>query len=423
MTFTMHNNTPLAASVVPLIPLPRVVREGTKLGTRELERMRAGTEDLIWILRQARPDQSKAEFAFASDLEAQLLTYGHPVELDVFGNIWVTVPAHPKASGSAPRILWSCHTDTVASEGGLQGVQWRPDGVTLELKKRKPGRCLGADDGAGIWLLWQMIEAGVAGTYVFHRAEEVGRLGSQWVKKNLAHKLATFDACIAFDRKGTDNLITHQSGQRGISIAFADSMIEALSSASDGALSYVHDDTGSYTDSYTYFDTIPECCNVSIGYEREHGPNETLDVGHLWRLRCAMVRADFSELCIERDPATIEYDDNYGGGYGGGGMDGFGWPSGYRGSVPYSDHYSGNMGLVSRFSDIGSEESAGDNSGARLRALVEAYPNIAADILDQCGITVSDFAECIGVGPDVLCADGYPLDGDGDDLARGHYGT
>ena len=43
--------------------------------------------------------------------------------------------------------------------------------------------CLGGDDGTGVWLMTKLIEAGVPGRYIFHRAEEVGGRGSGWIER------------------------------------------------------------------------------------------------------------------------------------------------------------------------------------------------------------------------------------------------
>ncbi|AYJ85528.1 hypothetical protein D3Y57_05465 [Sphingomonas paeninsulae] len=406
---------------VPAVPRPKYVPPVFPMSAGDLEAMHNGTGELLSILSWMRPDKTQAEADFVRLYVADLQALADVYRVDGFGNIWVTIdPVTNEGArdvATSPSILFSCHTDTMHSVGGRQDVEFKADNQTLGLVQKKPGRCLGADDGAGLWLMREMIRARVPGSYVFHRAEEVGRLGSTWVERNDSKRLAGFDACIAFDRKGTDNLITHQMGQRGISDAFADSFLGSLKRASDGKVSLVHDDTGSYTDSYSYFDYIAECCNVSIGYRSEHGPNETLDVGYLWSLRCAMIRADFSGLKIERDPTVQDY------GYGSG-WDGFGWPKGaggvYRGADAYADgdydydlpkSYGRGMGRISSWredelarKDKASKQAidaADDYFGAeddRLTTLCREFPSVAATILQDVGITAMDFMESIGIG-------------------------
>ena len=282
----------------------------------ELETMRGAMDDLLLILSYARPHGSETELEFLRDfLLPRLHSLGASPLIDDFGNVWATVSGGPKSSG--PSFLWSCHVDTVHAKGGRQAIRYQDDGRTLELAKRKPGRCLGADDGAGLWLLLEMIRAGVAGDYVFHRGEEVGRLGSQWVADNTPDRLATYDACVAFDRRDFSDIITHQMGMRCASEDFAHSFSAALNTAGKG-LKYRSDDSGSYTDSYSYTGLISECTNVSVGYDSEHGPRETLDALHLWRLRGAMIAASFAEVTCVRDCTLEEYDDWFAGYYGAG---------------------------------------------------------------------------------------------------------
>ena len=61
-----------------------------------------------------------------------------------------------------------------------------------------------------------------------------------------------------------------------------------------------------YTDTNEYADIVPECTNLSVGYQRQHGPRETLDVVHCEQLLDAMLELDASQLVIERDPSVQE---------------------------------------------------------------------------------------------------------------------
>lgn len=334
-------------------------------------------EGLKSILSWRRPHDSQAEAEFVAEHLAPL--GNHPnvdsYEVDGFGNIWVTV-GERVGEGVTP-ILFSCHIDTVSSKGGRQAIGWKQDEQdVLCLVKPKAGRSLGADDGAGLWLMLQMIGAGIAGNYVFHRGEEQGRLGSRYVATSEPERLDGIQACIAFDRRDHDNLITHQMGERGCSIAFADSLIAELSKASNGALAYKHDDTGSYTDSYSYFDLVPECTNLSVGYDGEHGPRETLDFAHVWRLRNALVRIDWSKLAIERDhTAAIEYNHR---GYEG------------LGNVTYSPYYKQPKTPkppVDYSRDFSDYED--------MRTLVMNYPEVAADLLIDLGMMPWDLIEAL----------------------------
>ena len=70
----------------------------------------------------------------------------------------------------------------------------------------------------------KMIEAGVPGRYIFHRAEEVGGRGSSWIEKNREDLLQGHERAIAFDRKAKHSVITYQSCSRCCSDEFADDL-------------------------------------------------------------------------------------------------------------------------------------------------------------------------------------------------------
>lgn len=361
-----------AATVAKLTSVPYLHPHAPAPAKGELVAMRAGMSDLVALLEYARPHDTPGELAFLQGyLVPRLRALGMEIELDGFSNLWCKVA--PSSGYPGPSFLWSCHIDTMDSRGGTKGVQWAPDGRTLELKKRKPGRCLGADDGAGVWLLLRMIGAGVPGSYVFHRGEERGRLGSEFVANNEPERLAGFDACVAFDRRDYRNLITHQMGERCASEAFAASFSKALNAAGRG-LAYEADDTGSYTDSYSYKAHISECCNVSVGYDSEHGPRETLDALHLWRLAQSICTADLGSIDCERDPSEIEFDHW---GYGGGA-------------------YGGSWGASSGGSRTGAASWEGQDDrddSEDLVDIVRRYPRAVCELLGLYGLQAEDIAE------------------------------
>jgi len=56
---------------------------------------------------------------------------------------------------------------------------------------------------------------------------------------------------------------------------------------------------------------IPECTNVSVGYDHEHGPMETLDLAHCKRLRDQVLKVNWTALPAARDPTAIELFDSF----------------------------------------------------------------------------------------------------------------
>ena len=251
--------------------------------------MKRGTTipELEEMLTYCRPHGSQTEADFVEKYIGTI----PGVAYDKFGNGIVCI-------GNAP-ILWSAHTDTVHAKDGRQAVQRL--GHELRLAKKRAGLCLGADDGAGVWLLLEMIRANVSGLYVFHAGEEHGGLGSTWLAKNRADLLHGYQAAIAFDRKGTSSIITHQ-GSRTCSDAFAMSLSTKLGGT------YSCDDTGTFTDTASYEHLIGECTNVSVGYLNNHGPNETLDMLHVVELRDYLVKFDPAGLTYSRTPGDTEED-------------------------------------------------------------------------------------------------------------------
>lgn len=203
-----------------------------------------------------------------------------------------------KRIGSAP-VLWSCHTDTVHRSDGRQNV--RVDDGRIRLARGDSSSCLGADDGAGVWLASEMIRAGVEGLYVFHRGEEIGGIGSTYIAEEKPDLLEGITMAIAFDRKGRDSVITHQ-GARCCSDTFALSLGKAI------GLGMEPDAYGLFTDTANYTHLIPECTNLSVGYDAAHSALESLDVPFLLKLRESLLALDVHRLKVQRDHTVRETD-------------------------------------------------------------------------------------------------------------------
>lgn len=258
--------------------------------------------------------------------------------LDRHGNIHV-------ARGDHPRVLWSCHTDTVHRDGGRQAIDVDAAGIVRLADREKytatypialplppaPGResrsarrrrrrrerqgqpgllgqqqryrstCLGADDTVGVYLMREMIQQGIPGHYIFHYGEERGGLGSSALARTDAVWLRSFETAIALDRQGTGDVVISQFGQQTASMRFAVSLAAALSAA-DASLRYAPS-PGVYTDTAEYADVIPECTNLSVGYYGQHTADERVDTRHVDRLLGALLALDPSALDIVRDPS------------------------------------------------------------------------------------------------------------------------
>lgn len=248
--------------------------------------------DLLEMLTFRRPANGKTEQEFIK----MYIDSVPGMSVDEYGNRWFL------HDGS--RTLISVHTDTVHRMDGKQRLQERAGIVSLSARE-KVSNCLGADDTAGIYAALRMIEYGVPVSFVFHRSEEIGGLGSSWVADNYDDWLAeTFDRCVALDRRGTQDVITSQYGVRCCSDKFALALARQLKMGHKPA-------SGVFTDSANYMHLIPECSNVSIGYAKEHTALETLDVDYLERLIERLCAVKWDKLPTEHLPEVETGGDDY----------------------------------------------------------------------------------------------------------------
>ena len=249
--------------------------------------------ELLEMLTYCRPARSTTTAAFVHKYVLSL----PGAYADTFGNVHVHV-----GDPIAHRVLWSSHTDTVHHDDGRQSIRYSPETGIARLSRRskRNGRnCLGADCTAGVWLMRQMVLRGVPGRYVFHDSEERGGIGSSDLAADYGSWLSQFTFAIAFDRRGTNSIITRQAGRRTASDAFARSLAVQLSRF---GLSYAADGTGLFTDTANYSDDISECTNISTGTAGEHTRTESLDCRHLARLLDAMTAIDLWALVSSRTP-------------------------------------------------------------------------------------------------------------------------
>lgn len=257
--------------------------------------------DLFKTLAIMRPHGSDMEDRF---LDTYVRSLDGATE-DKCGNIAVRV-------GKDCPVMWSCHVDTVHNFGGIAPVKLCSDGY-IRVHPKSRANCLGADDGAGVWLMTNMVKAGKPGLYVFHRGEEQGCIGSRWFAKNTPERLKGIEAAIAFDRKDVSSIITHQWGGRCCSEDFSKSLADAI------GLGMKSDSTGTVTDTAQYTDLIGECTNVSVGYKGQHGKTEEQNLPFLLSLLDRLLDLDIKSLVYKRKPGDVEKKSyNNGGNYYGG---------------------------------------------------------------------------------------------------------
>lgn len=221
---------------------------------------------------------------------------------DGLGNFYLQI-------GENPSTMFTCHLDTADRQQFkvnhvFQGNIIKTDGTSI----------LGADDKAGMTVVLYMISKGVPGLYYFFIGEEVGCVGSKrlaaiWKETEFSKYISKV---VSFDRRGTGSIITHQMFGRCCSDDFAKELAQRLNDSGCG-LSMRLDDTGILTDSAKFMQLVPECTNISVGYESEHTFGESQDIEFLKKIARAASLIDWETLPATRDPESQdELDDYYG---------------------------------------------------------------------------------------------------------------
>lgn len=312
----------------------------------------------LWqMLQTMRPASSKAEEDFIRDFIAPLGT-----EEDGFGNLILRI-------GNAP-IMFTSHTDTVHRKSGTQRIVQKAGLVKLS-EAEKDASCLGADCTAGVWLMREMILNQVSGLYVFFREEESGGIGSQWFADNTPEVVDGIQVCLSLDRKGTDSIITHQAGGRCASDAFARSLAKQMRG-------YKADDGGLFTDSANLTHLVPECSNLSVGYENAHTTKETLAYLHLLDVRDMLLRLDHRKLAIQRQPEPKQARRYYGA---------------YSASSWYGEEDWADDSSYGSASGSGYWQKQTNHRARSVYEFVMSYPEETADLLEQYGITVEELLD------------------------------
>lgn len=255
-------------------------------------------DELVRIFKYKRPAGSKGEEEFITSMIDPI----PGMQIDEFGNRMLTIKL---PNGDKPTTAFSCHTDTVHRTDGIQTIVHDIDN---RIMSKADGECLGADDGAGCFILFQLIENKTPGHYFFHREEEIGGNGSDYIAKTFPEFFNNIDRMIAFDRKGTQDIITNQWHDCA-SDQFAYHLADKL------GMGHKPDPTGSFTDSANYTHLINECTNVSIGYSGAHTASEKLDYEYLFKLTDVLLTIDFETLITVRKPKINNPWENYDNGF------------------------------------------------------------------------------------------------------------
>lgn len=264
-----------------------------------------------------------------TDKETNTITEYHVIQA-----YFVTIP---RPDGKRLTTAFCAHTDSVHNRtipDIRQRIAFDPmvDEFYMPDDAKHPHDCLGADDAGGVYVLRRMIEANVPGLYVFFRGEERGGIGSDYVMNHRPEIFEGIEHAIQFDRHGTTSIITEMACGRTCSDEFAVALGTLL------GMGHKPDPTGSFTDTATLAEIVPECTNVSIGYSSEHSHHETLDADYLVKLAAACIDAfrTCPELPTRRKPGEFHVGGRRGfGKYGG---DAYGWDTrSYYRTAPLED--------------------------------------------------------------------------------------
>lgn len=232
--------------------------------------------------RRAHDSEGEKEFVerFIMPLKPAIIISN---ENEVYG---YKVVIHDK-DGKTRRRAFCAHVDSVHNRTlthTRQSVGYDATRKEFYVSDTKQRDCLGADDAAGCYVLLRMIEAKVPGLYMFFRGEERGGIGSSGIVEDYPTNFEGIDYAIQFDRRGTESIITDMMCGTTCSDEFA------MTLAAELGMGHKVDRTGSFTDTATIAALVPECTNVSVGYDFEHSSNEVLDTDYLLDLADACVR-------------------------------------------------------------------------------------------------------------------------------------
>lgn len=222
-------------------------------------------------------------------------TSPYPHEERVWSKFLAELRATPDGLGNYQRFIghsstiFAAHLDT-ADSSEPQAVNFAEDDP--HILKTDGSSILGADDRSGILVLYHLMQAKVPGLYWFFVGEEHSGIGSGQAAKRYGSELYAqgYSRMICFDRKGQHSIITHQKGTRTASDEFAWALAAAL------GMNHQPDPSGSFTDSKSFSPYIPECTNISVGYQNAHFVHEQQDVGYLERLIKRVVQVDWEAL-------------------------------------------------------------------------------------------------------------------------------
>lgn len=409
-----RNNNVHKAPVKPAVPVKSwagnkpvaVVRpEWLSTPLTSDQKLELSFQRLISMHTFMRPAHSLTEEAFINKYIDCIVG----MSSDSYGNRSMTIL---KSDGTKPETAFMCHTDTVhRKEGGAKLFINSDEYLTIRDKADTNGpTCLGADDTVGVWLMLEMIRANIPALYIFHRAEEIGGLGSAYIADNTPELVEGIKFAISLDRKGYTSIITEQYYDTA-----SDEFALSLACMFGDTIPFVKDTFGTFTDSANYSHSIPECTNLSVGYFDQHTKNEKLDLRFAVMLRDLLLEKwDESKLIVSRDHTKpYEPAHQYGSSYGAYGY-GYGHATATTGGARGARSKQRKKAVDRRNKKKGTEKSQddfrdfmdADDHLTLITAMVRNNADVIAQMLSDQGYDSYDLAEVIyeetGIMPNEL---------------------
>jgi hypothetical protein len=236
----------------------------------------------------------------ASDIFVELARHGpvlHGCEDEVYGTM-LSQLGFTRAPGAyvlrpEARVILAAHLDTVS---GKKPREVRVSGYVA----KGIGGMMGADDKAGVALILWLVSLGYSGPqdvgYALFVGEESGCIGATEALD--AGVLPNAQVMVSLDRRSTSDIITYQAGQATASQEAGEWLARELGMGHELA-------RGIWTDSAAFAGAIPECLNVSVGYDGAHTDNDTQDLFYLDELAGALAGVAWSDMPVARKPAEV----------------------------------------------------------------------------------------------------------------------
>jgi hypothetical protein len=221
--------------------------------------------------------------------EEEVLKFLPNLEKDKFGNYYTII------GDQKPTTMFTSHLDTADRSQKITSLYKSKDQDNNEIIYTDGNSVLGADDKAGVTIMLYMMDKKVNGLYYFFIGEERGGIGSN----RLSSEYDSFDylknikRCVSFDRRKTESVITKQLDRVCCSNDFGTALCEEYIK---NGINFSLDPTGIYTDSASFLDDIPECTNLSVGYENEHTGRELQNMTFLIKMCEVSVKINWESL-------------------------------------------------------------------------------------------------------------------------------